>query len=133
MKIEVTSEELQLILDSLDYRENFYAHSGAEVLPELNAVNDLYNRLSELQESQDPVQELRQRIKCLDEDILVQAAERRAELRNDPTVDQSRVGDLIRMELAGLRAERERLHNELHQEQGLAAGLGLEQEIGLER
>jgi hypothetical protein len=102
-------------------------------LPDLNAVNHLYNRLSELQESQDPVQELRQRIKCLDEDILVQAAERRAELRNDPTVDQSRVGDLIRMELAGLRAERERLYDELHQEQGAGAGLGLEQQIGLER
>ena len=39
-------------MDALDDKHNSYAYSGAEVLPELNAVNRLYNRLSDLEEQQ---------------------------------------------------------------------------------
>jgi hypothetical protein len=52
MKVELNPEELSLIVDALDDKHNSYAYSGAEVLPELNAVNLLYNRLSDLEEQQ---------------------------------------------------------------------------------
>jgi division protein CdvB (Snf7/Vps24/ESCRT-III family) len=130
MKIEVTREELQLVLVSLDYRENFYAYSGAEVLPELNALNELYNRLSEIQQEITPEREmLEAEIQSLNEVISVHAIKRRVELRNDPTVDQARIGDLIRIELAQLRSQRDRLYSELDRIQGRQ----LTQEHGIER
>ena len=49
-----------------------------------------------------------------------------AELRNDPTVDQERIPEIIRLEMYQLRRERDQLR-------GLNAELGLEQEIGIER
>ena len=122
MKIEMTPKELQLVVDSLEYRENSYAHSGAEVLPELNAVNGLYNRLSAIRERMVPIlldqeeepeltrkKELRRQVDSLTELLMVLAMERNAELRNDPTVDQERIGDLLRIELAQIEAEGNRL------------------------
>jgi hypothetical protein len=50
MNVELNRDELQLIIDALDDKHNAYANSGAEVLPKLQAVNRLYNRLSELNE-----------------------------------------------------------------------------------
>ena len=78
MKIEVTSEELQLVLDCLEYRGISYAYSGAEVLPQLNALNDLYNRLSEIDQ-----------------------------FERDATVDQERRGDLERSKQE-LQSDRDR-------------------------
>jgi hypothetical protein len=52
MKVELNPEELRLIVDALDDKHNSYAYRGAEVIPELNAVNRLYNRLSDLEEQQ---------------------------------------------------------------------------------
>jgi flagellar motor switch protein FliG len=50
VKVELDPEELQLIIDALDDKHNAHANSGEEVLSELQAVNRLYNRLSELSE-----------------------------------------------------------------------------------
>src|SRR5262245_24487975 len=50
MNIELNREELQLIINALDDKHNAYANCGVEVLPELEAVNRLYNRLSGLSE-----------------------------------------------------------------------------------
>jgi len=50
VKVELEPEELQLIIEALNDKQNAYGNSGAEVLPELQTVNRLYNRLSELSE-----------------------------------------------------------------------------------
>jgi hypothetical protein len=79
-----------------------------------------------------PREELEQKIDSINEVLAVHASERAAELRSDATIDQSRVGDIIRIELAQLRAQRDQLYNELRQDRGLTAELGLQQEIGIE-
>ena len=89
------------------------------MLPELNALNELYNRLSEIQEEITPEQEiLEAEIQSLNEVISVHAIKRRAELRNHTTFDQTRIGDVIRIELAQLRSQRDRLYSELDRIQG---------------
>jgi len=55
MNVELNGGELQLIIDALDDKHNAYANSGAEVLPEFQAVNRLYNRLSELNEQHEKI------------------------------------------------------------------------------
>ena len=50
MNVELEPEELQLIIGALDDKHKANANSGSEVLPELQAVNRLYDRLSELSE-----------------------------------------------------------------------------------
>lgn len=194
MKIDVTAKELPLLLASLDGKHNAYAHSDTEVLAELNAVNELYNRLSEIQvqeqseeltpeqvgkdreeqgklidrsvriigrngpmwfesmeqalnyfrslrENQERPEErermertrgedLERRIMSVNEALSVHAAERSTELRNDPTIDPDRIGDVIRLEMAELRLERDRLYEQV---QSLDAELGLQQELGIER
>jgi hypothetical protein len=47
INVKLNAEELQLIIGALDEKHNAYVNSGAEVLPDLQAVNRLYNRLSE--------------------------------------------------------------------------------------
>jgi hypothetical protein len=44
MKLELNLEELDLLVDALDQRQN-ELKSAAEALPELEAVNTLYKRL----------------------------------------------------------------------------------------
>jgi hypothetical protein len=50
MNVELNGEELQLIIGALDDKHKAYANSSPEVLPELQAVDRLYNRLNELSE-----------------------------------------------------------------------------------
>jgi hypothetical protein len=47
INVKLNAEELQLIIGALDEKHNAYVNSGAEVLPDLQAVNRLYNRLIE--------------------------------------------------------------------------------------
>ena len=69
----------------------------------MNALNELYNRLSEIQEEITPEQEiLEAKIQSLNEVISVHAIKRRAELRNHTTVDQTRIGDVIRIEVGAI-------------------------------
>ena len=76
------------------------------------------------------VEDVKEQIEALDVALEFNATKRAAELRGYISVDQSKVGDLVRLEAMELRAQRERLYNQL---QGLNTELGLQQEIGLER
>ncbi|MBV8224938.1 MAG: hypothetical protein JO232_07110 [Verrucomicrobia bacterium] len=81
--------------------------------------------------------DLQKRVQVLDEIIESRATERSAELKKDPRIDQERIVDVVRLELAELRAEREILLNELSARRGVQhepkeKHVSLEQELGLE-
>ena len=81
--------------------------------------------------------DLQKRVQILDEIIESRAAERSAELKKDPRIDQEKIVDVVRLELAELRAERETLINQLSTGKGLQhelkeKHLSIEQELGLE-
>jgi hypothetical protein len=50
MNVELNLGELELIVKALDQKHDALSSGGTEVLPELRAVNKLYNRLRELTE-----------------------------------------------------------------------------------
>ena len=50
MNVELNLEELELIVEALNQKHDALSSGGPEVLPELEAVNALYNRLRELRE-----------------------------------------------------------------------------------
>ena len=50
MNVESNLGELEQIVEALDQKHDALSSGGAEVLPELQAVNKLYNRLRELTE-----------------------------------------------------------------------------------
>lgn len=50
MNIQFNREELDLLVEALNQRQNELNGGAAEVLPDLEAVNTLYNRLKELSE-----------------------------------------------------------------------------------
>ena len=45
MNVELNLGELELIVKALDQKHDALSSGGTEVLPELRAVNKLYNRL----------------------------------------------------------------------------------------
>jgi hypothetical protein len=47
MNVESNLGELEQIVEALDQKHDALSSGGAEVLPELQAVNKLYNRLRE--------------------------------------------------------------------------------------
>lgn len=107
-------------------REEEIPYSPSEAEGDLRAKEAL-ERLIGCELSQKESLELR--IETLEENISVHLRERSAELRNDPTVDQDRIADIVRIEMHELRCERDQLYNQLR---GLNAELGFGQEIGLE-
>src|SRR6516165_3458821 len=50
MNVELNLEELEQIVEALNQKHEALSSGGTEVLPELQAVNRLYNRLVELRE-----------------------------------------------------------------------------------
>jgi len=50
MNVELNLEELEQIVEALNQKHDALSSGGTEVLPELQAVNRLYNRLRELRE-----------------------------------------------------------------------------------
>jgi hypothetical protein len=50
MNVELNLEELEQIVEALNQKHDALGSGGTEVLPELQAVNRLYNRLRELRE-----------------------------------------------------------------------------------
>jgi hypothetical protein len=50
MNVELNLEELEQIVEALNQKHDALSSGGTEVLPELQAVNQLYNRLRELRE-----------------------------------------------------------------------------------
>ena len=50
MNVELNLEELEQIVEALNQKHDTLSSGGTEVLPELQAVNRLYNRLRELRE-----------------------------------------------------------------------------------
>ena len=50
MNVELNLEELEQIVEALNQKHDALSRGGTEVLPELQAVNRLYNRLRELRE-----------------------------------------------------------------------------------
>jgi hypothetical protein len=77
-----------------------------------------------------PREQLERSIESLDEVLFLHAAERRAELRNDSTIDQERIDDIVAIEINQLLREREQLCDRLRD---LNAELGFQQEMGMER
>jgi uncharacterized protein YfdQ (DUF2303 family) len=79
--------------------------------------------------------DLQKRVEILDEIIESRAMERSAELRMDPTIDQEKIVDVVRLEMAELRAEREALLSEFSQDvqqEVKERYVSLQQELGLE-
>jgi hypothetical protein len=81
--------------------------------------------------------DLQKRVQILDEMIESRGAERSAELKKDPRIDQEKIVDVVRLELAELRAERETLLNQLSTGKAIQPELkekhlSLEQQLGLE-
>jgi hypothetical protein len=79
--------------------------------------------------------DLQKRVEILDEIIESRAMERSAELRMDPTIDQEKIVDVVRLEMAEHRAEREALLSEFSQDvqqEVKERYVSLQQELGLE-
>jgi hypothetical protein len=79
--------------------------------------------------------DLQKRVEILDEIIESRAMERSAELRMDPTIDQEKIVDVVRLEMAEDRAEREALLSEFSQDvqqEVKERYVSLQQELGLE-
>jgi hypothetical protein len=79
--------------------------------------------------------DLQKRVEILDEIIESRAMERSVELRRDPTIDQEKIVDVVRLEMAELRAEREALLSEFSQDvqqEVKERYVSLQQELGLE-
>jgi hypothetical protein len=53
MNVELNLEELEQIVEALNQKHDALSSGGTEVLPELQAVNRLYNRLRELREERE--------------------------------------------------------------------------------
>jgi hypothetical protein len=58
MNVELNLEELELIVEALNQKHDALSSGGPEVLPELEAVNALYNRLRELREEHERTHDL---------------------------------------------------------------------------
>ena len=60
MNVELNLEELEQIVEALNQKQDALSSGGTEVLPELQAVNRLYNRLRELREEHENNHDLSQ-------------------------------------------------------------------------
>ena len=58
MNVELNLEELELIVEALNQKHDALSSGGPEVLPELEAVDALYNRLRELREEHERTHDL---------------------------------------------------------------------------
>jgi hypothetical protein len=58
MNVELKLGELELIVEALNQKHDALSSGGTEVLPELEAVNRLYNRLRELTEEHERTHDL---------------------------------------------------------------------------